>query len=840
MEFRYFSEQYEPDYEKIYKVTRDIEFVVQVLQEALEPVQTELTGAKTNRAQIDALAKEYQAGMKKISTYVQVVLQVRDLLRGRFSPLKFNGVMKSLSLLLYSLAEIERCMHSGAVYTSLTSSRTISKVEGTTSLDVDDNHSPSMACRFLFRDFSFCLDLVQIVFNRFIFAIKILDISENPVGHQIGKDIAEEFSSSQPFNLFEWCKTSCRPLLKQRFLELGHQILQHPSVSEVVKETAAHEGMENLCEELREAKLDPARLSPQMQILEEPSAEPSYSLPPKVDFKDVQITGDLLGGGFGSVFQCKWQDKNMVVKIVPLDPEEPKVQEKFETEVSILSSLKHPNAVRIFGFGFTQENGNGFILMEQMEMDLSKIIRDMIRKEDEGSPVFPIDVSIDLMVQIVEGMCALECRRVMHRDLKPANILVNRPDKDKPFERFYQVKLADFGTSKQYDVSNPIFHTRRVGTVAYMAPEVMSVAKSEEAKIEGYSWKADVWSFGMVCSEILTAKRPFEHLDGVLKKTLAAIQGGKRPELNILDCGDPLRKLVEDCWKFNPKERPDISEVRQRLWECRIRHFFKMERPPTGWQLFRTNLYSSYIKSLTLPVTQHIETLKTATRSTVGPCREACLELEENLESIKPGVERIEVELQEFRKRFPEGARMDLKRVEDWLEKLKKAIDVASIKVHECYSEPKFKCEPSTIASSEILKSMQPAFIDPIAGMELQLQEFCKHDPDDRLRLQAALREAVQGMKKLKEELHGASIKLQESTTTVESGDLRSYQLSKDITAQNAKIMELCKDQKTVTRLLRNAQVRALLLWGIHSLRDSLSPVPRPSFTCVLAPWLGN
>lgn len=49
---------------------------------------------------------------------------------------------------------------------------------------------------------------------------------------------------------------------------------------------------------------------------------------------------------------------------------------------------------------------------------------------------------------------------------------------------------------------------------------------------------------------------------------------------------------------------------------------------------------------------------------------------------------------------------MDLKRVEDWLEKLKKVIDVVSIKVYECYSELKFKCELSMIVSLEIFKLM--------------------------------------------------------------------------------------------------------------------------------------
>jgi serine/threonine protein kinase len=366
---------------------------------------------------------------------------------------------------------------------------------------------------------------------------------------------------------------------------------------EYIEEFAHGNDVGNLCEELREAKTNFVRLSPRvLQILGEPSSEPSRrtprqdSLPERINYDDVHTWKFLEQGACGSVLECKWQGKDMVVKIVNLDPEEPKVRERFEMEVSILSSLAHPNAVQTFGFGYTRNKEKGFIMMEQMEADLSKIICE--RRGGGESPVFPVDVCINIMLQIMEAMCSLREKRVIHRDLKPANILVNRPDKDKePYERFYQVKLANFGTSKFNDI-NSRFGTLKASTPAYMAPEANSAINDESGHqtCPCYSWEADVYSFGIVCSKIISGNRPFQHLGVVnCRSVLAAVRQRDMPKVP-LHCEHPLTRLIEDCWKLEPNLRPDIWEVRERLWECRVRHFFEMKRPPTSWEPFCTNL----------------------------------------------------------------------------------------------------------------------------------------------------------------------------------------------------------------------------------------------------------
>ena len=78
------------------------------------------------------------------------------------------------------------------------------------------------------------------------------------------------------------------------------------------------------------------------------------------------------------------------------------------------------------------------------------------------------------------------------RDVKPSNILVKDGN----------LKLADFGFAK--NTKNLSYMDSIVGTPAYMAPQVIN-----REEFEQYSYKCDIWSFGVVCYEILVGKLPW-------------------------------------------------------------------------------------------------------------------------------------------------------------------------------------------------------------------------------------------------------------------------------------------------------------------------------------------
>ncbi len=85
--------------------------------------------------------------------------------------------------------------------------------------------------------------------------------------------------------------------------------------------------------------------------------------------------------------------------------------------------------------------------------------------------------------------------RLFHGDLKSANVLLAGPDETASLE-LATIKIADFGESHTADEEG-----RRKGTVPYMAPEVWT---KHYERMPQYNWmNADVWSFGVVCWELI-------------------------------------------------------------------------------------------------------------------------------------------------------------------------------------------------------------------------------------------------------------------------------------------------------------------------------------------------
>src|SRR2546428_233786 len=129
-------------------------------------------------------------------------------------------------------------------------------------------------------------------------------------------------------------------------------------------------------------------------------------------------------------------------------------RQRFHREAATVASLNHPATVRVYCF---DEGGPVlFIVMEWVEG------RSMRSWLDEYGR-FSVDVSVDLLQQLLSAVGVAHDLGVIHRDIKPDNILISNRGK---------TKILDFGISKLVDDKQRLTATgSMVGTPAYMAPE---------------------------------------------------------------------------------------------------------------------------------------------------------------------------------------------------------------------------------------------------------------------------------------------------------------------------------------------------------------------------------
>lgn len=187
--------------------------------------------------------------------------------------------------------------------------------------------------------------------------------------------------------------------------------------------------------------------------------------------------------------------------------------------------------------------------MERAWGDLRKHIdcRMLNRKNNQGPP-YSIEQATFLMFQIALHMAQLQEHGILHRDLKAANVLVHS---DSALEYVDIKTVADFECSKGV-----------VGTRFWRAPKILQQLKNGVSTSNlKFTTKADVFSYGMTCYEIVTGCIPFE---GISWQNYDHVLSGKQPTLpNDLD---PLIKdIITNCWEIDPCKRPSFSSIFDQL-----------------------------------------------------------------------------------------------------------------------------------------------------------------------------------------------------------------------------------------------------------------------------------
>ncbi len=270
-----------------------------------------------------------------------------------------------------------------------------------------------------------------------------------------------------------------------------------------------------------------------------------------------EVVVPLGSGGMGEVYRARDAklSRGVALKVLPGDfAHDPQRMARFEREAQLLAALNHPNIAAIYGL---EDSGSTRALV--MELVEGPTLADRIAR----GPL-ALDEALPIAKQIAEALEYAHERGIIHRDLKPANIKITPEG---------VVKILDFGLAKAVadepaadDPSNsPTISAMAtkagmiLGTAAYMSPE--------QAKGKAADKRADIWAFGVVLYEMLTAKRVFS--GEASSEVLAAVML-KEPKWDALPPETParLRHLLRRCLIKDPKQRlRDIGDARIEIEE---------------------------------------------------------------------------------------------------------------------------------------------------------------------------------------------------------------------------------------------------------------------------------
>jgi tRNA A-37 threonylcarbamoyl transferase component Bud32/dipeptidyl aminopeptidase/acylaminoacyl peptidase len=280
-----------------------------------------------------------------------------------------------------------------------------------------------------------------------------------------------------------------------------------------------------------------------------------------------EITGSLGEGGMGEVYRARDSrlHRDVAIKILPAAfVSDPDRVARFTREAQSLAALNHPHIAQIYG---VEEGGDHrALIMELVEGETlaERLARPSTRAQ--GGPL-PIDEALPVARQIAEALEAAHEAGIIHRDLKPANIKLRADG---------SVKVLDFGLAKALHatetapasdasllnsptITSPAMTQAGIilGTACYMAPE--------QAKGKAVDRRADIWAFGCVLFEMLTARTLFA--GDTVAETLARVIE-REPDLSLLPATTPpaVRTLLTRCLQRDPRKRlRDIGEARVTL-----------------------------------------------------------------------------------------------------------------------------------------------------------------------------------------------------------------------------------------------------------------------------------
>jgi serine/threonine-protein kinase len=263
-------------------------------------------------------------------------------------------------------------------------------------------------------------------------------------------------------------------------------------------------------------------------VTEAPATRPSGTRSPKA-IAHYAIRGRLGKGAMGVVYHAvdERTGQPVALKVIASDLEsEDEIRARFFREAVVAGQLRHRNIVSVLDSG--EDEGRLYLAMELLT---GATLGEFLRQPESAD----LELRVDFMIQVCQGLTIAHEAGVYHRDIKPGNLFVSSD---------HRVKILDFGVARLAG-SNMTVTGYVLGTPDFMSPE--------QARGQDVDERSDIFSAGAVFYLMLTGRKPFAAAD--LPAVLTKVLRENPPPVHPDEAPAQLAAVVQKALEKSPAAR---------------------------------------------------------------------------------------------------------------------------------------------------------------------------------------------------------------------------------------------------------------------------------------------
>ncbi|ETV92935.1 TKL protein kinase [Aphanomyces invadans] len=282
----------------------------------------------------------------------------------------------------------------------------------------------------------------------------------------------------------------------------------------------------------------------------------------RIPQNEIQNVSLLVKGGYGVVFHATFGKDDVAMKqLLPSKSKDIDAIQDFMNEIRLCARLEHPKIVKFIGISWSTLHDLAVLSEFMPRGDVGAVLKKESKKNEthrvlqwhrtSNSPTTKVQIAAD----VADALVYLHSFQptIIHRDLKSKNVLLSDS---------WEAKLSDFGISRVTSLEETM--TSNIGTVAWIAPEVLSGGR--------YTEKADIYSFGVLLSELDTCESPYSNMMNKSKDAsfsnariaLMVSEGTLKPDFTNR-MPDQLLHLALECLAYNEADRPTAMSLSYKI-----------------------------------------------------------------------------------------------------------------------------------------------------------------------------------------------------------------------------------------------------------------------------------